>query len=298
MVIRDFDYTEASTVQEACKLLNQLGEEAKVISGGNALVLLMKQGVFRPKHLVSISGIPGLDEVSLDAQGNVHIGGLVTHRTVETSPLIKENLPVISQMAKQVANIRVRNTGTIGGNLCHADPHSDPPALLIALGARVRAVGLSGERVIPLDEFFLDYYETALEKDEILIQVVIPAPAPRTGFSYQRLTAPSETGKPCVNVAVALSLNGDANRCNEVRIAVGSVSPTPVKVSEAEQVLRGRLPDSASIEKAAEAAAKEASPTGDIYGSEWYKREMVKLLVRRGINEALTSARATAVVRG
>lgn len=289
--MKEFEYVKATSLEEALILLEQFGPEAKIIAGGNALLILMKQGLFSPRRLISIWEAPGLDDLRHDEKGGLRIGALVTHRMLETSPLVNKSFGVLAEMAHQMANVRVRNTGTVGGNLCHADPHSDPPALLIALGASVKAVGLKGERKISLEEFFLDFYETALERDEILTEVLVPKIPPRTGCAYYRFTTRSQTDKPCLTVAVVLTLTPDLSWCEKARIVVGAVGSTPVRTREAEErIMRESLTEE-SIQQAALAAAREVNPMSDLYGSDWYKREMTKLLVQKGISEAMTRAK-------
>src|SRR5499433_3555518 len=194
--MKNFDYLEPSTVAEACTLLKQHSGEAKVFAGGSHLTILMKQGLYQPKVLVNIKKISELKGIKYDAKEGLCIGALVTHREIETSALVREKFPVLSDAEREVANIRVRNMGTLGGNLASGEPLTDLSQIFIALDGKTKIAGPSGERIIPVEELFVDFYTTNLAEDEILTQVVIPPLPPRSGIEYIRSSSSSVVDKP------------------------------------------------------------------------------------------------------
>ncbi len=291
--MRDFEYHEPATVAEACRLLEQYGGEARVYAGGTGLSILMKQGLLRPKALINIKRIHDLRGIEFDSTKGLSIGALVTHHELETSELVWKQLPILRHVEREVANIRVRNMGTVGGNLASGEPLTDLPSLFISLDARVTVLGASGERTLPLEELFLDYYQTVLADDEILTQVVVPLLPVRTGVEYIRFSSGSVVDKPCVGVSVRISLEPKRRICRDVRIALGCVAPTPMRARKAEQVLEGKQFKPEVVEQAASLASQECSPLDDLRGSESYKREMVSALVRQAVPRAYERAQET-----
>jgi carbon-monoxide dehydrogenase medium subunit len=280
-----FKYVPAKTVNEACDLLSQYGEEAKLLGGGQSLVTLMKQDFVSPLYLIDIKGISDLDYIQYDETDGLRIGALTTHRTLETSNIVQEKFSILAQMEQTLASVPVRNWGTVGGNLAHADPASDLAPTLLSLGAEVILTGPHGERVVSLDEFFLDFFETALQSDELLTEIHVPDSSRGGGFYYK--FAQRATDLAVVSVAVNLIRDPD-NRdlCKDIRIVMGSVGPTPLRSKRAEDLLKGQPLTDTLTEEAARISAEDAQPTSDINGSEEYKREIVHVLVRRTINEA------------
>jgi carbon-monoxide dehydrogenase medium subunit len=264
-------------------------EDARIYAGGTSLLLLMKQGIVRPDYLVNIKRIPGLRYIQRE-NGTIRIGGLTTHHDLEVSPVIRELLPSITELEPQVANIRVRSTGTLGGNLGFAEPLTDLPPLLIALGAHVKAAGVNGERVLPLDDLFSGYYETTLQPHELITEVRVDVPQAHMGFKYLRFSVGSD--KPAVGCAVGVRIDPGNGKCLEARCVLGCVAPTPLRVLEAEEVLRGRAHSEEVAAEAAQAASEACSPLADLRGSEEYKRAMVAVLVRRAVKEAFRRAGA------
>lgn len=289
--MQEFDLLTPGSLEEAVGLLRQYGADAKLVAAGNSLLILLKNELISPRYLISLNGIPGLDLVREDTAGGLSLGALVTHRTIETSPLIREKVPILSAMAAQIASVSIRSRATIGGNLCQAHPQSDPPALMVALGARVRLVGSNGGRELAAEELFKDYYETVLEPQEILTAITIPPLPPRTGCAYLRLTTRSYADLPCVTAAVKLTLDASLERCQEIAIALGAVSPTPLRARAAEEALRGRPLGETELKEAATRAAQVTQPLSDLYGSAWYKREVSQVLVVRAIREAAARLR-------
>jgi len=280
-----FKYVPANTVNEACDLLSQYGEEAKLLGGGQSLVTLMKQDFVSPLYLIDIKGISDLDYIQYDKTDGLRIGALTTHRTLETSNIVQEKFSILAQMEHTLASVPVRNWGTVGGNLAHADPASDLAPTLLSLGAEVILTGPHGERVVSLDDFFIDYFETALQSDELLTEIHVSNSSRGGGFYYK--FAQRATDLAVVSVAVNLIRDPD-NRdlCKDIRIVMGSVGPTPLRSKRAEDLIKGQPLTDTLTEEAARVSAEDAQPTSDINGSEEYKREIVHVLVRRTINEA------------
>jgi carbon-monoxide dehydrogenase medium subunit len=282
-MISSFVLHRPATLQDALFLVQQYGEEAKVLAGGSELILLCKMGFLRPRHLIDIKGISGLDRVELDPRTHaLRVGGLVTHRALETSPLVQERFPVLAAMERQVANVRVRNVGTLAGNLCFAEPHADPGSLLLAYQARVKASSVRGDRSVEIADFFLDYYKTVLGDDEILTEIEIPELKGNVTGTYLRF-CPGE--RPIVGLALLLAWKDGV--CEESRLVLGCVGPRPIRASEIEEDLRERSPDEISA-KALAVGAKAAflcDPLPDIWGSVEYKRQIVKTLVSRGLEQ-------------
>jgi carbon-monoxide dehydrogenase medium subunit len=286
--VKNFDYLEPTTVAEACALLKQHGSEAKVFAGGAHVTILMKQGLYQPKALVNIKKISELKGIRFDAAEGLIIGPLVTHRELETSELIKQKLPVLSEAEREVANIRVRNMGTVGGNLASGEPLTDLSQIFIALEGKLKITGPTGQRVIPVEELFIDFYTTSLAEDEIITQVVLPPLPPRSGIEYIRFSSSSVVDKPSAGVAVRLTL--DKNAVQVARIVLGCVGPTPVRAHKAEIVITGRKLTSELIGEAGRTSSQECSPTSDLRGSEQYKRAIVGTLVKRALAAAYQKA--------
>ncbi len=285
-MVRRFTLDEPESIKDVSFLLSKYGDKGAILAGGTELLLLMKQGVVPYEHLINIKQMPGLDKISYDEKGGqLKIGPLVTHRALEKADVIQKRFPLMAEMERKIGKIRLRNVGTVAGNLCIADPHSDVETLLLALGARVKAVGLDGERVIPLEGFFIDYYETVLKKDEVLIEIQVPSLPPHSSGAYLRFAIAE---RPTVGVAVILTFEPQNEGIREAIITLGCVNPTPIRAREAEELIKGKAAGEvlANLERVGEIAAKESSPADDIHASEWYKREMVKVMVQRGIREA------------
>ena len=290
MSLRAFDYLEPQTIQEACSVLAQYPEDARIYAGGTSILLLMKQGIMRPAYLVNIKKIPGLRGIRED-NGSLRIGALTTHRDLEVSPVISRFIPAISEAEQEIANIRVRTTGTIGGNLAFAEPLTDLPPILIALDAHVRIEGSGGNRRIPVREVFAGYYESTLAPDEVVTEIEVQKVPENVGLRYQRFSAGSD--KPAVGCAVALKVDPASGVCSDARIVLGCVAPTPIRVSDAEALLVGKSYRPAIAAEAAEIASRACSPLGDIRGSEDYKRTIVGVLTRRAVADAFDRARGT-----
>jgi len=288
--MRDFEYLEPTTVDEACAMLKDYGGEARPYAGGAYLSIVMRQGLLQPKALVNIKKINELKGIRFDAKEGLVIGALTTHRELETSKVAREKFPIFAHVEREVANIRVRNVGTIGGNLAAGEPLTDLAQVFMTLDARVVIAGPAGKRIIAIEELFLDFYHTSLGDDEILTQVIVPPLPPRSGIEYIRFSSSSVVDKPCVGVCVRLTSEND-DMLNTVRIALGCVAPTPLRARNAEEILSGKRLSPELIEQAAGAAAEECSPTSDLRGSEKFKRGIVRVLVRRAAEKAYERAR-------
>jgi carbon-monoxide dehydrogenase medium subunit len=283
-VLHDFTFHRPATLQEACALLDEHGYDAQPFAGGTALVVLMKQSLALPDHLVSLDRIEGMSEIRLDGD-TLHIGALVRHRDVETSPLVREAAPLLAETYARVATVRIRNMATVGGGLAHADPAQDPPAALIALGASVRAVSSGGARTIPVEDLFFDYYESALEPGEIIESVTVPRPAAGARSVYLKFLPRTEDDY--ATVAVAAVAEVEDGMCASVRIALIAAGPTPIRATEVESALTGQPVGAESIRLAAEAVRDQVDPLDDFRGSADYKREMAVVFTRRALERTL-----------
>ena len=288
--MRNFDYLEPTTVTEACTMLKQHAGEAKVFAGGSHLTILMKQGLYQPKALVNIKKIPELKGIKYDEKEGLSVGALVTHREIENSALVREKFPVLCDAEREVANIRVRNMGTVGGNLASGEPLTDLSQIFISLDGKAKITGPEGQRAIPIEELFLDFYTTSLAEDEILTQVLIPPLPPRSGVDYIRFSSSSVVDKPSAGVAVRLTLDSGTETIQTARIVLGCVGATPVRARKAEALLNGNKLVPKLAEEAGSVASKECSPTSDLRGSEQYKRAIVRTLVRRATANAYERA--------
>lgn len=287
--MKTFDYLEPTTVGEACALLKQGRGEARVFAGGALMTILMKEGLLQPKTLINIKRISALRGIDFHPAQGLAIGALVTHHELETSKTVKEQLPILCAVEKEVANIRVRSMATIGGNLASGEPLTDLPQVFIALDARIRIASSSGERVAALEDLYVDYYQTSLADDEIITQVIVPPAPERSGIEYIRFSSSSVVDKPCVGVAARISL-GAEKACQTLRIVLGCVGPTPVRAKKAEAVVVGKPLDARLGEEAGSVASGECSPVSDLRGSEQYKRAIVGVLVRRALARAYEDA--------
>ena len=288
--MKNFDYLEPTTIAQACALLKQHGGEAKVFAGGSHLTILMKQGLYQPKALVNIKKIPELKGIKYDAKEGLTIGALVTHRELETSALVKEKFPVLCEAEKEVANIRVRNMGTVGGNLASGEPLTDLSQIFISLDGKAKITGSNGQRIIPVEELFVDFYTTSLGEDEILTQVVLPPLPARSAIEYIRFSSSSVVDKPSAGVAVRLTLETSSEAVQAARIVLGCVGATPVRARRAEGLMTGKKLTLELAEEAGGIASEECSPTSDLRGSEQYKRAIVRVLVKRAAPKAYEQA--------
>ena len=281
---------EPASVQEASSLLNEYGDTSRVYAGGTELLVLLKLGLVRCENLISLKRIPGLDSIRYDHDtGWLHIGGLVTHRDVELSETVQEHLPILAEMEHGVANVRVRNVGTVAGNLCFADPYSDPGTLLKCLQAELVLQRGEQQRVVSVDSFILDAYDTSREDDEILVEIRIPPPPPRSKIAYQTFRFYE---RPSANVAVMASFSEDNSHIEDLRVAVGAVPPTPLRLIAVEEAARNVAAVSVVdvVDRAAVGALEDVEVFSDTHGSAEYQRGLVRTLLRRALASTLDTA--------
>ncbi len=288
-MIHDFMYLQPGSVKEALAMLAEHKDDCKIICGGQSLLIVMRQGLVQVEYLIDIKGLNELNYIKYDDKGGLKIGATTTHRTIEKSDVIAKKYPVLVDMEEKLASIQVRNWGTIGGNLAHADSAGDPAPVLAALNATVKVGSAKGERTISLDEFYTDLFETAMEPGEIILEVQVPAPAPKSATAYKKFNL-LESDQGIVAVAVSITLDG-GDTCKEARIVLGNAAPTSIRAKKAESVLVGKKLTDALFEKAGEAASEECEPVGDIHASEEYRRHLIGVLTKRMAKAAFEQAK-------
>ena len=287
MIPSAFDYHAPDTLDEAVALLARLGDEAKVLSGGQSLLPLLKLRLGDAGHLVDIGRIPGLTGIT-EADGYLRIGGATREADLERSDLIREKYPILLDTAAVVADPLVRNRATVGGNLAHGDPANDHPATMLALEAEVVARGPGGERTMPITSFFTGLFATALAPAEILTEIRIPVPPARSGGAYIKLER--KVGDYATAATAAQVTLGGQGEITRIGIGLTNAGPTPIKATAAEGYLRGRQPDAEAIAEAARLAAEATSPSADRRGSVEYKRDMARVLTSRAVARAVERA--------
>src|SRR4029453_1706453 len=287
MIPPSFEYYAPTTAEEAIGLLQQLGPEAKILSGGMSLIPLMRLRLAAPRYLIDINRIAGMAEIK-ETEGFLRIGALAREAELERSALVRSKYPILMETAAVIGDPLVRNRATVGGNLAHADPANDHPATMLALAAEVVATGPTGERRIPITSFFTGFFATALEPDEILTEIRIPIPPPRSGGAYVKLERKvGDFATAAAAAQVTLSASGEIR---QVGIALTSAGPTPLKAGDAERFLLKKKPDAKTLAEAARLAGLAASPSADRRGSVQYKREMARVLTGRALARAIERA--------
>lgn len=287
MIPASFDYHAPGTLAEAVSLLDRHGEEAKVLAGGQSLLPLLKLRLGQAAHLVDIGRIPDLAYIKEEG-GSLRIGAATVEAALERSDLIRSKYPILLETALVIADPLVRNRATVGGNLAHGDPANDHPATMLALGAEIVARGPRGERTIPIAKFFTGLFTTALAPNEILTEIRIPVSPPGSGGAYEKLER--KVGDFATAGAAAHVTLGKKGEVERAGIGLTNAGPTPVKAREAEDYLRGKKPDDATIAEAARLAARAAAPSADRRGSVEYKREMARVLAARALRRAVQRA--------
>ncbi len=286
MTIRSFDLLQPRSLEEAVELLKKNGEESRPLGGGTTLIILMQQRALHYRYLIDLQSIPGLAGIRREPDG-LRIGALATHRMVETSPEVRRAFPALAEAFGHIGNVRVRQTASVGGNLAHADYRLDPPPALLVLNAEINAFGPNGSRTIPIQNFFQGMYETALAPGEILTDVKIPFMPAAGRAVYLRYTALSANDWPCLGVAAFLARQN--GRCKELRVALGGAAPTPLSIGALE-FARDQLVDDGVIERVLASVDAQISPSSDLRGSEWYKRRMAGVFVRKALDQLRHSA--------
>ena len=292
----DFEFHSPLSLEAALELLERHGDDARLIAGGTALVLQMKQRFAQPGHVIGLrqlahsDGLGAIDE----ADGELRIGALCTLKQLEDSPLLRERIPLLAETVSRVATRRIRSMATVGGALVNGDPNQDPPPTLIALGASVELTSSSGQRVCPVEDLSVDYYETDVRPGEVLTSLIVPVPASDTVGAYLKFLPRTADDYATVSVAAVLSL-GDGGACREARIVLGAAGTTPIRARAAEELLTGQEPTDEVIRAAAATVPEAVDPLDDFRGSADYKREMAGVFTRRALAQALASgARAGA----
>ena len=288
MIPASFDYYRPSTLDEAIQLLGKHGDDAKILAGGHSLIPMMKLRLAEPAVLIDIGRLPGLSGIH-EQNGQIAIGALSTYRLLETSDTLRSRAQAVSEAASLVGDVQVRNRGTIGGSLTHADPGADLPAVILALGATIKLRGANGERSVPANEFFVEMMTTAVQPDELLTEVDIPSLPGRSGSVYLKHPNPA-SGYSVVGVAAIVTLAADGT-CQDVRIGISGAGAMPVRASAAEAALRGQQPSADNIARAASRAAEGIETLGDIHASSEYRAHLVEVYTRRALEEAVRRAR-------
>ncbi|QCX00509.1 xanthine dehydrogenase family protein subunit M [Aggregatimonas sangjinii] len=288
MIPANFDYHKATSLEEAIALSQELGDEAKYMSGGHSLLPMMKLRFATPEHIIDISKIEGLSYIKEDGD-ILKIGAMTTQSEIEHDPLLKSNYPIFGDAVWLTADPAVRNFGTIGGNIAHGDAANDQPALMLALRATIIAEGVDGEKAIPIDDFFHGFYMTALEPGDILTEIQIPKAKANSGGAYHKVER--KVGDyATAGVAVHIELDGDGV-CQEIGIGLTNVSAVPMRLERGEEVLRGHKVTDALIAQVGQIASEDCEPESDLRGSEAYKRSIVNTITKRMLNKALERAR-------
>jgi len=278
-----FDVLQPRSIEEATSLLHQHGEDARVLAGGQSLLLMIRSALLKPRVLLSLGHLDSLTQITVTPDGNLAIGALATHRQISSSALVCERAPMLREAATRVGSTPVRNFGTIGGNLCHNEAGSDPPPVLLALDANVECISVRGKRRIPFSEFPTSYFETCIEPDEILMGIEVPPlPAASQGVYLKHTNRSGDLA--IVGVAAVLKLKNGI--CEELRLALGGVGPIPFRASRAEQLVQEKTLDDSLIEEAAAVAAEMSDPISDAHASADYRRKMVRVFVKRAIYAA------------
>lgn len=276
------------SLEEVLAALAEHGEDARVIAGGTAVVLMLQNRLIDPDVLVSLASVPNLGTIAVDTSGSLSLGAQTTLREAERSPAVIQRCPALAGTYGRVANVRIRNAATVCGNLTEADYASDPPSMLIAHRAQARAVSSRGERMIELGDLFRGFYQTSLEPDELLVELRVPALPASTRAVYHKLSTRSTEDRPCLGVAALADLD-EGQRCRELRVVIGAVDEVPRELPGVELLAAGQRLTDELIAEIAEGYAAGIEPLSDLRGSAWYRTEMIRVFVRRAL-EALREA--------
>ena len=283
----DFEYHAPTSLDQVFDLLDQYGDDSRVMAGGTALVIQMKQRLSQPGHVIGMRRVGGLSAIESTPEG-LKIGALCTQRQIVSSEMVAKELPLIADTFRKVATPRIRNMATIGGGLVNGDPNQDPPPSLIALGASVVMTSKSGDRVVPLEEFFIDYYETDVQPGEILTSVLVPHAPAGSGSVYLKFLPRTADDYGTVNVAAVVSKEQDGT-CQDVRIVLGAAGVTPIRAKDAEDALRGKPLTDENIRAAAALVKDAVDPLEDFRGSAEYKTDMAEVFARRAVEQAMAA---------
>lgn len=283
MRIPKFEYFSPSSIEEACILLSQYKSEAKVLAGGTDLFVKMKKKEILPKYVISLKGIKNLDKIEWNEKEGLKIGPLVTHNTIVNHPIVREKFDFLAETCFKIGTRQVRNMGTLIGNLCNASPSSDAAASLLVLNANLKILSTNGVRDVPIEDFFVGPFKTVLNSQELLVEVSIPKPPSSSSGSYKYIHKASSVGETLAGVAIFLKMDPRNLICEEVRVGLSSVAPTPIRAKFSEKFLIGKRLEESIVRKAAEIASDETKPRS----RPWYRKEMVKVLFEEAIFSAM-----------
>ena len=288
--MKRFEYLEARTVRQAISMLQRYGENARIVAGSTDFLVRWRQGVWNPEHVINIQRVAGLSRITYSSRNGLRIGALVTLRTLEQHPMVRRRYPALAAAAASFAGVQVRNLATVGGNICNASPSGDTIPALLVFDAQCRIAGPDGDRWVALDQFFTGPGRTVLRSDELLAEIRVPPPAANTGSHFIKHSPRGAMDIATVGVASLVSLDGRRGPCSQARIALGAVGPTPVRAYSAEDILRGQDINQELIRSAADSARDGVKPIDDIRGSAAHRKEIVGVLTRRTLEQALSSA--------
>jgi carbon-monoxide dehydrogenase medium subunit len=291
-MIHNFNYHQATSVQETLSLLEKCRDDYKIICGGQSLLILMRQGLVAPENLIDIKSVKEMSYIEYDPKNGLKIGAATIHREIEKSLLIKKHFPVLVEMEKNLASVQTRNWGTIGGNLAHGDPAGDPGPILIASNAAVKMANLGRERSLLLEDFFIDIFETALEEGELLTEIQVPILPIKTAVAYEKFNI-IKNHQGIVSVAASITMAEDGAECKDARIVLGAAAAIPLRAKEAEQMLIGNKIDTKLLASVGKKASEECDPVSDIHATETYRRFLVKALTIKVARKAWELAKAT-----
>ena len=284
MTLPKFEYFAPESLDEAQRLLREKGSSAHLLAGGTDLLVKMNHGLLKPKAVIAIKQIKGLDQITYDPQDGLKIGATALLANVASHPDVLKHYPAVAAAAHETANVQIRNMGTVAGNLCNAAPSADNAPTLLALNARVVISGEEGERQMPLDQFFKGPGQTALADGEIVTAILVPPPLPFSGVSYRHISARGKVDISAVCVGAMVVMDRDI--CRETRIFLGAVAPIPLRATQAEKIIRGQVLTEDLIQKAGEQASVESKPITDVRASAHYREKMAAVLTRRALREA------------
>jgi carbon-monoxide dehydrogenase medium subunit len=283
-----FKYIQPESLSETLDTLAQYGDEAKIIAGGTAVVLMLQQKLIAPEVLVSLGRVPNLDYIRAEVDG-LHIGPLALLRSVAQSELVQQQVPALARACAEVGNVRIQNQATLGGNLAEADYASDPPAVLLALDTTVTVLGPAGSRTVPLSDFFLGFYTTILEPEEVIAEIFVPSPPAGSRMTYLKYKSRSSEDRPCTGVAAIAAFEKEV--CTDLRLAIGAACETPRRLSEFEALAKGQPLSDSLINEIADGYAAHIETLEDLRGSAWYRTQMIRVHVRRALEEVRNGRR-------
>lgn len=291
--MRSFEYHSPNTIRDACKLLSKYKNKARVLAGGTDLIPNMHAGKYAPVHVVNIKSISGLDNIKLDKKNGLTLGPLVKLNELIYSDVIRDNYPILCEVAQLMASHQVRNLATLGGNLCNAAPSADTAPILIALDSTITITGAGGDRTLSLEEFFTGPGSTALDYGELLTNIQVPPIPSRTGIAYIKHGTRKALEIAVVGVAALIQLEDESEVCKSARIIVAACAPTPLRIPAAEKLLIGKKLSAQNFELASETASEAVAPITDVRACDTYRREMVKVHSKRALELALSRVYST-----